>query len=201
VLIFLLGIAKYLGQKFERYWFLKVNLYLLELCIFLIYTLSFLMEYYKDPSNKFLFIISLLATIVFSIHFLKSIIDGFQNISFYVINFIFIYLYDILMVGLYFGYYYLDNNAVFKLFADIKQYDSNDIVFALSVIQKGLLYFYSLPGSNLGYNSLMDFVPFFEYLFGAVFNLGIIGFFVSYMASKIFKTSEKKNHKDIIQNS
>ncbi|WP_459998956.1 hypothetical protein [Paradesulfitobacterium aromaticivorans] len=198
VVITLLGLAKFLGRNYYGYYFDKIGFYFLKLCIFAIYSLSFFVGYLKYPSNDVFFIFSLLTTIIFSVYFLKSIIDGFEHIWFCVANLLLVYVYDLLAIGLHFGFFYLQNNEIFKLFANIQQYNSLNLVNLLTIIQLGLLNFYSLSTSSMGFESLKNFAPFFEYMFGAVFNVGIIGFFISYMASKIFKKAlDEENRKGI----
>ena len=201
MLITLLGLAKFLGRNFNGYWFEKINFYLLKLSIFVLYSLSFFVGYLQYPNNNVFYVLSLLTTIVFSVYFLKSIIDGFDQIGFCVLNFFLVYLYDLLAIGLHFGFFYLQNNNVFKLYANIQQYDSFNMVALLSVIQIGLSNFYSLSNSGLGLESMKNFVPFFEYVFGAVFNVGITGFFISYTASKIFKALDNESHERLTPNS
>lgn len=191
IFITLLGIAKYLGRNFEGYWLDKIHSYFLKICIFTVYSLGFLGGYLEKPDNDMLFIISLVTTIIFSVYILKSIMDGFHNIEFCVANFLLIYFFDLIVIGLYFGFFYLHNNEIFKLYSNIKQYDSYSLFNILSIGRTGLSGLYTISTSDISIDSLKGFVPLSEYMFGAVFNVGIIGFFISYMASKISQSANK----------
>ncbi|MFA6807761.1 MAG: hypothetical protein WCR27_02090 [Eubacteriales bacterium] len=186
VLIALLGIGKYLGRNFKDHLVDKFIDYYIKVSIFIAYSLGFFIGYLENSNNNMFFVISLISTVIYSVYILKSIIDGFENIGFCVINFLLIYLYDLLTIGLHFGFFYLQNNDIFRLYSDIKMYESFNLNTILSIIQTGLSSFYTLSSTVLGLNSWMNFVPLLEYVFGAVFNVGILGFFISYITSKIF---------------
>jgi len=193
VIILLLGIGKFLGRNFKGHFIDRVSDYYFKVSIFVVCSLGFFLGYLENPDNSLYFLISLISTIIFSVYILKSIIDGFNHIGFCVLNILLVYIYDLLVIGLHFGFFYLQNNDIFNLYQDIKQYEDFNLINIFGIIQIGLTNFYTLS-SSFGNDSLVNFVPLFEYVFGALFNIGILGFFISYITSKIFA---KDNNNDL----
>lgn len=190
--IFLSGIAKFLSFRFDMGFLGDITFYIFKISFFVVFAFTFIQDSFKDISNiKFLFI-GLSIILFFSVYLLKHIIDYFKSTVFFIVNFLLIYLFNIALIGLCFGYYYLTKNGVYNLFDNpISYLNSSDLVTVMSVIFKGLTYFYSSPISTFT-KDIDHLVPFFEYVFGYVVNIGIIGFFLSYVASKVYSNKKDK---------
>ncbi|ASF41323.1 hypothetical protein CEH05_19995 [Halobacillus halophilus] len=93
--------------------------------------------------------------------------------------------------------FYLENNDVFTYFDQkeiygLKQsleYSNTPSLYSdlLLVIHKGIEPFFNYP-SNLNTEAgIISFIPLLEHIIGSVFNLLIIGFFVSYSVGKLLE--------------
>lgn len=100
------------------------------------------------------------------------------------------YIYDLILFGLSFGLFYLNNNKIFKLF---NQFKINEISFLhyINIIKNGLKFFFNYPED---FNILIEnsveikrVIPFFQFLLGDIFHIVIIAFFISYISSKSLK--------------
>lgn len=195
LIVVFIGVGIFLSYRNEVVSFLdKVNSYILKFIVFLLFSLIFLMGFLSRLENNILFILALFTLLIYSICFLKYIMDVFKNFIFLIANLIFIYLYNLLIIEFTFGAFYLNNNIYYSLFENPNAMLINaNLKVYITIVNKGLYYFYNYPSIlNIKYvfNSC---IPFFEYIFGATFNIAIIGFFISYTASKAFSNNFKDN--------
>lgn len=190
-IIVLVGIAKFLNFRFGTGGIDNLYYYLIKMLIFLTYSTMFLLGYLMLPNNLVLFIASILITLLYSISFLSSIIDGFQSVLFYVLNLLFIYVYDIFIFSFQFGYFYLIKNNVYGFYNSTDILNDATIANFLAIAQGGLSYLFSLTDINNPI-SVLNYIPLFEYILGLVFNILIIGVFISYTASKIYEKNSKR---------
>lgn len=206
VIIFMVGLGEFLHSlKFEG--FVGLLFYISQLLILFIYMLTFIMGYLEDVSNVWVLIIIVIMFIAYSFLFVKNVVDSFKSFLFQFLNFIFILLFsNMIGIGLTFGAFYLENNEVFGLFSE------NDLSFlnsthledsfdrqslnALLIIYKGLDPFFNFPSELAVEHGFMGFIPLIEHIIGSVFNLFIIGFFVSYSVNKLFERKEGRKQKE-----
>jgi hypothetical protein len=101
---------------------------------------------------------------------------------------------NLLIIGLSFGLYYFNYNDTFHFFSDTEKeiVDNNGLKYVLFVAYIGISPFFSFPGDIKFSSDIMNFIPIIEYLFGYIFNLSIVGFFISYSISKYFERRSVK---------
>lgn len=192
--IVFIGIGKFLSLFNYDNFIYNIYFYALKLFIFVIYSVALLTGFLEKIDNQQLLIVSVIISLGYSICFLKGVIDGFYSLIFYIINLVFVYVYDLIIIGFSFGLYYLNKNDIFKFYNQSDLYNNLTLQTLVSIIQKGLIYFFSFP-TALDINSLDAAIPFLEYIMGTIFNLLIVSFFISYTASKSF--NNHYNKKDI----
>lgn len=183
-------IAKTLGYKLLFYFY--------NIMIFIIYTSMFFIIFMHDINNYYLFITIIIITLFYSSCFLIGTIDTFKSIYFRIINLILIYIHNLLIFGLTFGFYYLKNNDIFKLFEDADKIKDTASFTNLSIIvQKGLINFFNSDAPILNTPNLINnIIQFGEFIFGNIYTVAIIGFYLSYAFSdknknKISKFNEE----------
>ncbi|MDZ5711332.1 hypothetical protein UFB30_03810 [Jeotgalibacillus sp. HH7-29] len=132
-----------------------------------------------------------LISLVYTFIFMKNVIETFNSFLFYSINFLLIMLITMFIVGVNFGTFYFFNNERFGFYTseDIEMVNSGETLFALLQLSyKGIGPFYTFPALNINQSStLIDYTPLMEFIIGSMFNLVIVGFFISYSVSKISK--------------
>lgn len=190
-ILFLTGVIEYLLCDFD-----DIISYFLKLLIFSVYPLIFFMGFLNQINSIKLLLLLVIITILFSFFFLKGVIDSSRGKNnsilglFFIINLIIVYIYDLILFGLSFGLFYLNNNKIFKLF---NQFKINEISFLhyINIIKNGLKFFFNYPED---FNILIEnsveikrVIPFFQFLLGDIFHIVIIAFFISYISSKSLK--------------
>ena len=169
----------------------RINSYMIKLSIFILYSSLFLVGFLQKLSSNILFILAIFMLLIYSVCFLKYVIDDSKNFIFLMCNLIIIYIYDLIIFGITFGIFYISRNDIYELVKNANIILNSDTMQSYAtIINKGLYNFYNYPNvldTEDGFNSC---VPLFQYLFGATFNITIIGFFISYTASKAFSKNE-----------
>lgn len=184
-LFMFIGICHFIHYS-HRDKFINRGIYGMKLCIIIVYPLVAFNNFLSDINIVSLFL-TILFSLIFTILFIKNIIDSFKPFLFQLINFlILIIAMNILYIGLSFGMFYLNNNSVFSYFSEenhsviIDSSSWNNLYF---IIYKGLDPFFGYP-DNLKYEvQPIYYIPLVEHLIGYMFNLIIIGFFMTYSIS------------------
>ncbi|WP_055667905.1 hypothetical protein [Desnuesiella massiliensis] len=199
LILFFIGVGRFISFRDKKLSLSsKLILYLGKLSIFFLYSTVFLQAFLQKLDNNFLFMLSILISIVYSVCFLKYIIDEFNNFIFLMFNLFFVYIFNLIITGFTFGIFYAMNESSYHLFENIVINDFNLRNFIL-IVNKGLKYFYTYS-DILNLDSLFkSCVPFIEYIFGTSYTLTILGFFISYTVSKVFSNSIDTNSNIIEQ--
>lgn len=189
MIIFFRGIAVFLcyRNKHRESFLDRVNSYLIKMMIYILYSSLFFVGFLQKLDNNTFFVLAIFMLLFFSICFLKNVIDEWNSFIFLMVNLLMIYIYDIVIFGFTFGFFYLSKNDTYSLFENVGSLLKLNTVSSYAIIiNRGLYYFYTYPSIFNAENVFNACVPFFQYLFGATFNIAITGFFISYTASKAF---------------
>lgn len=169
--------------------------------------LSFIVVFYfKYNSNIIVLVLSVVLILIYSATLLKSVIDEVNSLWLHLIALLWIYVFAIACIGLIFGMFYITNNT---LFVTLDSTGKNLLIFGVfrfiefnkesvttqelvSIWQIGLYHFYQFTNISITSLDYRVCVPFIEYIIGTIFNIGIIGFFMSYTSSKAYENSCKK---------
>ncbi|GIN93788.1 hypothetical protein J22TS1_48390 [Siminovitchia terrae] len=188
LIILLIGIGDFIHSvRIEG--FSKILFYLMKWCIFMIYPFVLLDVFLKDLSRIDILLITVGVLLGYSFLFVKYIIDSFKYYIFQFVNFVVILIFfNLFIIGLTFGAFYLENNNIYKFFTEEEVnklyesaaeneggFDYQDIII---IVIKGIEPFFNFP-SEMDYGN-MYFIPIMEHLIGNIYLLLIIGFFVSY---------------------
>lgn len=205
VLIILVAIGDFIHSvKFGGLF--RIAFYVLQLVILLTYVTVFTESYLKNVSNLTVLILTIVILISYSFLFIKNVIDSFQSFLFQFLNFIFILLFlNIIGIGLTFGSYYFSHQEIYNIFTE-KEIDligdnlkKNDMQLQYSdtllIIYRGISPFYNFPNNIDSSKGIIGFIPLLENIIGNIFNLLIIGFFVSYSVSTLFERRKTKKDK------
>jgi hypothetical protein len=187
------GIGVYMNYS-PKDVFHSYMIYGLKIIIILSYSLGFLVNYLEFGENMLLLYSSLLFPLIYSFILMKNVMDYFTPILFQLFNFICILGMVLFFLGLAFGSYYLHNNEIYQLFSpqEVNQImnkgDINQVIF---MVYKGLSPFYSFP-SSINIENPLTYVPFIEFIVGYIFNAAFVGFFISYLVSKLINREQEK---------
>lgn len=179
--------------------FLKIMFYFMNLMILVIYILQFSLAFLEVNFDVTLLLILTIILIFYSFLFIKGVVDAFKSYLFQFINFIVILLFfNFIVIGFNYGLFYLENNDIFGYYKSSeaeKIYQSFSVInealnweYILIVIYEGIDPFFNFPKRIPGENGFINFIPLFEHFIGNVFNLLIIGFFVSYSVTRLFES-------------
>lgn len=187
----------------EKDLFIKVLFYFLQLFVLFLYILSFNIVYLDEVNFEVLLILTVLI-IFYSFLFVKNVIDTFTSYFFQFFNFsLILLLFNFVVIGFNYGLFYLSNNDIFQDFSleeaeEINQKLSDGPVkleHILAVTHEGIEPFFNFPSRTAEDTTLISFIPLIEHFIGNVFNLLIIGFFVSYSVTTLFERRTKKLEK------
>lgn len=174
-----------------------VDLYISKLLIILIYILTFLQSFLENLHSVQHLLIIIFISIAYTFAFIKNVIDSFNSFIFQFLNFIVVLLFlNFIIIGLTFGFFYINNYETYSYFSqtDYENIMMNDKLTNLYyVIYIGMVPFFNFPSDLDQSNNILSYIPLFEHLIGYIFNLLIIGFFVSYSVSKLIE--RKKDDK------
>lgn len=194
-IIFLTGAGFYLNHRIKNLSLMdKFITYLQKLGIFVLYSSIFFIGFLTKLDSNSLFFLAIFMLLIYSICFLKYVLDDFKNFTFLLINLISIYIFDLIVFGYIFGVFYITRNDIYQLVSDSSSVLNEMTLYNnVIIINKGLYYFYN-------YCNLLEIkgdfnvcVPLFQYILGAIFNIAIIGVFISYTASRAFIEDNNKN--------
>ncbi len=196
-----IGIGLYIHKSFED--LLNDSLfYFLKLSIVIMYPLVTFQLLLNEIDNLTILFLAITLSIGYSFALIKNVIDSFKSLLFQFINFICILLIlNLSFIGLTFGMFYINTNNFFSFYTEdqLNIINNGGLGYISFVIYKGLSPFFSFPGDIKISNDFIVYVPFIEHLFGYLFNLTIIGFFISYSVSKYFERRSNKKNCDAIQ--
>lgn len=205
VFVILVAIGDYLHSvKFDG--FFGIMFYVLQLLVLLTYVVVFTESYLSSGSNLKVLILTIVILITYSFLFIKNVIDSFSSYVFQFINFIFILLFlNIVGIGLTFGTYYFSNHEIYNIFTEKEinligtNLEKNDMQLQYSdltlIIYRGIEPFYNFPNNIDSSKGVISFIPLLENVIGNMYNLLIIGFFVSYSVSTLFERRKTKLYK------
>lgn len=169
----------------------RVYSYLMKMSVYILFSSFFFTVFLQKLNSNILFILAIFMLLIYSICFLKYVIDEWKSFVFLMGNLIFVYIYDLFIFGFTFGFFYLSRNNIYGLFENIDSLVELGTANSYAIIiNKGLSYFYTYSNIVSSEDLFNSCVPFFQYLFGVTFNVAIIGFFISYTASKAFSKNE-----------
>lgn len=187
-----IGIGIFIERPIGKYY--NKEAYFLKLLIVLMYPIV-MFRSLLDNFNT----IGLLFTVVISVGYtfalIKNSIDTFSSLLFQYLNFFLVLIFlNLLIIGLSFGLYYFNHNDTFHFFSDNEKQiiDINGLKYIFYVAYVGISPFFSFPGDIKISNDIINFIPIIEYIFGYIFNLSIVGFFISYSISKYFERRSVK---------
>ncbi|WP_019153900.1 hypothetical protein [Robertmurraya massiliosenegalensis] len=194
ILIVFIGIGKYFLHTTSN---IAINYQNWFMCVLIlvIYILSFLLSYIENPENLPFLMVLIVFSIVFAVLLVLNVLSNFNNVFFQLLNFVFLFVVILSVVGMGFGLFYLWNNEIFNLYTT-EEY--NKIMFHfdsgvssyLFIMYKGLIPFYTYTNSGITLETPITLILIGEYLIGFLFNVVIIGFFLSYFVSKLLKNKE-----------
>ncbi|MFB2515532.1 hypothetical protein [Lysinibacillus sp. OTC-L20] len=205
VIVILSGIMWFLhNSSFSG--FEKIGMYFIKIGILFSFTIAILDSDIKTVTSVESLFIGIAIPVLFSFLIMKSVVDSFKNnYIFQVFNFIIlILLLNFFYIGFRFGLFYgvnndqyLNANGEFIFFQkeDIYQLNSSSnwgLEEILLVTYKGIKPFFSFTEFKTG-KDVIDFIPFFEFILGHIYNLTVIAFFVSYSVSKLINNQELNN--------
>lgn len=180
--------------------FLLAKIAVLTMLVYLI------VEFYLSNNNNIIVLISSVVLIlIYSVTLLKSVIDEVKSLWLHLIALITIYTFAIACIGVVFGMFYILNanmfmvsgsngekSLIFGVFSFIEfDKDSATIPEFVGVWQIGLYHFYQFTNISITSFDYRVCIPFVEYIIGTVFNIGIIGFFMSYTSSKAYENRDE----------
>ncbi|MBH0159154.1 hypothetical protein IHV10_22555 [Fictibacillus sp. 5RED26] len=193
ICILLYGLALYFNHL-SKDTFENFSFYILKIFIIMTFSLAFVTNSLEFGGNLLFLGFSILFPLIYSFILMKSVMDHFKSILFQLFNFIFILGMVLFFWGLLFGSYYLTNNVVYQLFNE-REYDQlmnhgddSQIIF---LVYKGLSPFYAFPAS-INIEQPLSYVPFIEFIVGYIFNAAFVGFFISYLVSKLIIREQEK---------
>jgi hypothetical protein len=185
--------------------------FLLIKSVVLTILLSFIIAFYLlYNSNIIILVISVVLILIYSLTLLKSIIDEVNSLWLHLIALIGIYSFAIACMGIVFGIFYISNNTIFMVsdstnksslifgvFSFI-EFSKESVTFPelVGIWQIGLYHFYQFTNISVTSFDYRICIPFIEYIIGTVFNIGIIGFFMSYTSSKAYENSCNKKSEE-----
>lgn len=196
IIIFFRGIAIFISyrDKHSEAFLDRVYSYLIKMMIFISYSSLFFIGFLQKLNSNILFILAIFMLLIYSICFLKYVIDEWKSFTFLMVNLISIYIYDLVIFGFTFGFFYLSRNDIYGLFESVESLSKLNTANSYAIIiNRGLSYFYTYSNIVKAEDLFNSCVPFLQYLFGVTFNVAIIGFFISYTASKAFSKNENTN--------
>lgn len=196
--IFFIGLGKFFAYSSNDS-FINFYNWLMSVLILIIFTLSFLIVYLENPLNfRFLIVITMFI-IIFSVILISTVLRNFNNMIFQLLNFIFGFGLILGTAGIAFGLFYLEYNDVFKIYT-LEEYNTimfdfnSSLTTYLFIIYKGLIPFYSFPSNGITLEQPITLILLCEYIIGFVFNVIIIGFFVSYFVTKFSKRNDEQSN-------
>lgn len=177
---------------------MKIMFYLMQLFVFIIYILNFSLAFLESENSLELLLILTSILIFYLFLFIKNVVDVFTSYFFQFVNFILILLFfNYIIIGFNFGLFYLANNDIFEYYQPNEEkviYENfsqnNEQLnweYISIVIYEGIEPFFNFPPRLSGENGFKSFIPLIEHLIGFIFNLLIIGFFVSYSVTSLFE--------------
>ncbi|KON88918.1 hypothetical protein AF332_20390 [Sporosarcina globispora] len=195
-LIFLIGLGKIFTYSSNNSFINFLN-WLFRVLLLITFTLGFLNVYLENPLNFRFLIVLTIFIIIFSVILITNALKNFNNMIFQLLNFIFGYGLILCVAGIGFGLFYLEYNDVFNLYTleeynKIMFHSNSSLTTYLFIIYKGLIPFYSFPSSGIILEQPITLILLCEYIIGFVFNVIIIGFFVSYFVTKFSKRNEEQ---------
>lgn len=180
---------------------LKIMFYFMNLLILIIYILQLNLVFLEVDFNVTILLIITIISIFYTFLFIKSVVDMFDSYLFQFINVILILLFfNFIVIGFNYGLFYLDNNDVFgyyqideaeKITQSFKGNNKLNWEYVSFVTYEGINPFFNFPHRISGENGFISFIPLIEHFIGNVFNLLIIGFFVSYSVTNLFERRNK----------
>ena len=184
----------------------KLVFYGLQLALLITLTLSFNLAFLESKNNLVILLVLTAFLIFYSFLFLKNIVDVFSSYFFQFLNFVAILLiFNFVVIGFNYGLFYLVNNETFNYYQldeaesiYINFSESNDplnLEYIFIVVHEGIEPFFNFPSRLPGEAGLINFVPLIEHFIGNVFNLLIIGFFVSYSVTSLYERRKDKQSK------
>ena len=188
------GIGVYMNHSSEDTYY-RYMIYGIQLSIILAYSFSFLVGYLEFGENMILFISLLLFPLVYSFILLKNVMSNFKSTLFQLFNFIFILGAILFLWGLSFGSFYMHHNDVYELYSkkEIEHVNNGDTSNIVFMIYKGLSPFYAFPDKKqISIEEPLTYIPFVEFVVGYLFNAAFVGFFISYLVSKLIIYEDKK---------
>lgn len=195
IVILFIGIGHFLHHSHNNFVpsFLS---YLFKLMVVIIYPLVSFQTFINDINIVNLFL-TVGLSLVYTVIFIKSLVDSFKSFAFQLINFlVLIITQNILYIGLSFGMYYLNYYNIYHYFTR-DQYEtvmsSEGFEQLYYVIYQGLTPFFSFPNNMKQESGFISYVPVVEHLIGYLFNLIIIGFFMSYSVSMLIERNKMKS--------
>lgn len=174
----------------------SLGFYIMKLLILIIYIISFFIAFLSDLNDVRMLLIIIVVSLGYSFAFIKYVIDSFPSYLFQFVNFILILLLvNFIVIGTTFGFFYLNNYENYQYFNEtdfqtIMQ--SDDMRNIYYVAYKGTFPFFNFPNELERSKDILTYIPFFEHVIGYVFNLLIVGFFVSYSVSKLVERKSLK---------
>ncbi|MBY6053316.1 hypothetical protein [Cytobacillus firmus] len=196
LIILLIGLVKFFTYSSNDS-LINFQNWLWRVLLLIIFTLNFLKVYLEDPLNYRFLIVLTIFIIIFSVILIANALKNFNNMIFQLLNFIFGFGLILCVAGISFGLFYLENNDIFNLYT-LEEYNKimfhfdSSLTTYLFIIYKGLIPFYSFPSSGITLDQPITLILLCEYIIGFVFNVIIIGFFVSYFVTKFSKRYEEQ---------
>ncbi|MGD6942670.1 hypothetical protein ACQCT6_11580 [Cytobacillus gottheilii] len=196
--IFFIGLGKFFSYSSNDSFTNSQN-WIMSVLILVMFTLSFFIVYLENPLKIQFLIVITMFIIIYTVIIISTVLRNFNNMIFQLINFIFGFGLILCTAGFAFGLFYLEYNDVFNIYT-LEEY--NTIMFDfnsslssyLFIIYKGLIPFYSFPSSGITLEQPITLILLCEYIIGFVFNVIIIGFFVSYFVTKFSKRNDEQSN-------
>lgn len=182
--------------------FSKIMFTSMNLLILMMYILTFNIVFLELNFNVNILIIITIILIFYTFVFIKGIVDTFESYFVQFISFILILLFfNFITIGFNFGLFYLNNNEFFgyyeseeaeKIYQSFSEENQPlNWGYVLLVIYEGIGPFFNFPDRIPGENGFISFIPLIEHFIGNIFNLLIVGFFVSYSVTNLFERRNK----------
>ncbi|MBR0632547.1 hypothetical protein [Bacillus altitudinis] len=183
-LLFLILVAFLLAYKNDKQ---EVNVaqYGTKLSIMILYPLVLLLKFLENVSNVNMIAIIVFFTALYSYLFLKSVMDIFKSTFMHLANFIFIYVFFNFIIGAVFGSFYIYNDHFEYHYSGEYKGDGT-----LLILYKGLEPFYNYPIIQVDEGNIA-YIPMFEFIIGNIFNIILVGIFISYFVNKLSTKNER----------
>lgn len=180
-----------------------IMFYVINLMILVNYILHFNLAFLKTEYSVELLLITTTISIFYSFLFIKYVVDVFSSYFIQFMHFIVVLLFfNFIVIGFDYGLFYWANNDIFDYYQSNEVQKISENLFGDNgsfkwgyiaiIVYKGIEPFFNFPQQISEERGLLSFIPLIEHFIGNIFNLLIIGFFVSYSVTNLFELRNKQ---------